>query len=87
MKAPLFEGSASSSVSECFLDSLAQRVHAFGAALDGGFAGACIAASNSLFATFAQAALESIPTATNSNRAVADHDRIGSSGHRAFGRG
>jgi F0F1-type ATP synthase membrane subunit c/vacuolar-type H+-ATPase subunit K len=56
------------------LDCLPQRIDAFGAALSSGLAGACTASGNRLFAAFAKAALERIPAATNSDRAVADHD-------------
>jgi hypothetical protein len=56
------------------LDSLAQCVDAFGAPLHGGLAGAGIASGDCLFAAFAQAALESIPAATDSDGTVANYD-------------
>jgi len=56
------------------LDSLAQCVDAFGAPLHGGLAGAGIACGDCLFAAFAQAALESIPAATDSDGTVANYD-------------
>jgi hypothetical protein len=69
------------------LHSLAQCVDAFRAPLHGGLAGAGIASGDCLFAAFAQAALESIPAATDSDGTVADHDGVGSSGNCAAGGG
>ena len=51
-----------------------QCIGAFGAAFDGRLARARIASGNGFFPAFAQATLESIPAATDSNRAVADYD-------------
>jgi hypothetical protein len=65
------------------LHRLSQCIGAFGAAFDGGLARARIASGNGFFPAFAQATLESIPAATDSNRAIADYDRIGSSRHGA----
>jgi hypothetical protein len=43
-------------------------------AFDGGLARARIASGNGFFPALAQATLETIPAATDSNRAVADYD-------------
>src|SRR5205814_87751 len=69
------------------LDCLAQRIDAFGAALDRRFSAARLAASDGFFAAFAQATLEGIPAPADTDCAVADHDRISSGGYSPFRRG
>lgn len=66
-----------------FLDSLAKRIDVFGTEPDGGFPAAGTALRDGFFAAFAQAALKSIPAPSNSDRAVADYDRIGSRWHHS----